>query len=339
MPFISVVTGCYNEEENVREFYRRVCDVFAKELLDYTFEFIFIDNASEDGTVAALKEIARIDKRVKIIVNNRNFGALRSGHHALLQTRGEAVVAIASDLEDPPELIPEFLKKWEEGYKIVLAQKRSSEEFFVLSLMRKFYYSMAAHLSETPLIKNVTGFGAYDRSVIEDLRNIDDPYPYLRGLVCELGYKQYLVPFDKPVRRRGITKSNFYTLYDLGMLGITSHSKVPLRLATFAGFGVGFVSFLIALGYLVYKLIFWSQFQLGMAPVVIGIFFFASIQLFFIGILGEYVGFIHTHVLKRPLVTERERVNFDDPPIAAGRGSDAVSASQRSGRAMTIEPN
>jgi len=321
MPFVSVVTGCYNEEENVGELYARVCDVFAKQLPEYTFEFIFIDNASSDATVAVLKEIARTDRRVKIIVNNRNFGALRSGHYALLQTRGEAVVALASDLEDPPELIPEFLKKWEEGYKIVLAQKRSSEEFPLFSLMRRFYYGLASRLSETPLVKHVTGFGAYDRSVIEDLRSIDDPYPYLRGLVCELGYKQYLVPFDKPVRRRGITKSNFYTLYDYGMLGITSHSKVPLRIATFAGFCLAFASFLVALGYLLYKLVFWNQFQVGMAPVVIGIFFFASVQLFFIGILGEYIGSIHTQVLKRPLVTERERVNFHDDPQELAVGS------------------
>jgi len=313
MPFVSIVTGCYNEEENVRELYERVCRVFREELPGYTFELILIDNASEDGTVAVLKEIARTDRRVKIIVNNRNFGHIRSGYHALLQARGQAVVAMASDLEDPPELIPQFLRKWEEGYRIVLAQKRSSEESALFSLIRKLYYSIVTRLSETPLVKDATGFGVYDRQVIEDIRRIGDPYPYVRGLICDLGYSRCLIPFDKPVRKRGFTKNNFYTLYDLAMLGITNHSKVPLRLATFSGFCIGLVSFLVALAYLVYKLLFWGRFEVGMAPVVFGIFFLGAVQLFFIGILGEYIGAIHTQVLNRPLVTEKERINFDEP--------------------------
>jgi glycosyltransferase involved in cell wall biosynthesis len=313
MPFVSVVSCCYNEEGNVRELYERVCRVFREELPECAFEFIFVDNASEDRTVEVLKEIAREDKRVKIVVNNRNFGHVRSGYHALLQARGEAIIAMASDLEDPPELIPDFIAKWEEGYKIVLAQKRSSEEMALFYMVRKLYYHLVNRLSETPLVKDVTGFGLYDRKVIEDVRAIGDPYPYFRGLICDLGYSRYLIPFDKPVRKRGFSKNNFYTLYDLAMLGITNHSKVPLRLATFAGFCIGIISFLVALGYLVYKLLYWGNFSVGMAPVVFGIFFLGSVQLFFIGILGEYIGSIHTQVLKRPPVIERERINFDTP--------------------------
>jgi polyisoprenyl-phosphate glycosyltransferase len=311
MPFVSVVTGCYNEEENVHELYDRVCRVFRDELPGYGFEFIFIDNASQDRTVAVLKEIASVDKRVKIVVNNRNFGHIRSGYHGLLQARGEAIVAMASDLQDPPELIPQFLRKWEEGYKIVLAQKCGTAESSLVSLVRKFYYRIITKLSETPLVKDVTGFGLYDRKVIDDIRCIGDPYPYFRGLICDLGYQRALIPFTQPVRKRGITKNNFYTLYDIAMLGITNHSKVPLRIATFSGFCLGTLSFVVAFAYLIYKLIFWNSFQLGTAPVAIGLFFFAAVQLFFIGILGEYIGAIHTQVLKRPPVIEKERINFE----------------------------
>jgi glycosyltransferase involved in cell wall biosynthesis len=314
MPFVSVVSGCYNEEENVRELYDRVCRVFQDELPEYAFEFIFIDNASEDRTVDILKEIARADKRVKIIINNRNFGHIRSGYHALLQARGEAVIAMASDLQDPPDLIPQFLRKWQEGYKIVLAQKYGSAESPLFFMVRRLYYYIVTRLSETPLAKDVTGFGVYDRQVIEDIRQIGDPYPYFRGLICDLGYQRALIPFTQPVRKRGLTKNNFYTLYDLAMLGITNHSKVPLRIATFSGFCLGTLSFVVAFAYLIYKLVFWNSFQLGTAPVVIGMFFFAAVQLFFIGILGEYIGSIHTQVLKRPPVIEKERVNFEYPP-------------------------
>jgi glycosyltransferase involved in cell wall biosynthesis len=311
MKFISVVSGCYNEEDNVRELHERVCRVFANELPEYTFEFIIIDNASQDGTVKVLKEIAGQDKRVKVIVNNRNFGHVRSPYHAVLQASGEAIVGMASDLEDPPEMIPQFVRKWEEGYKIVLAQKTSSEEFFGFFLVRKFYYYLVNRLSDVPLVKNVTGFGLYDRRVIEDIRKIGDPYPYFRGLICDLGYEQFLIPFRKPVRKRGFSKNNFYTLYDLAILGITNHSKVPLRLSVFAGVGIGILSFLVAFAYLVYKLLFWNNFSVGTAPVVIGIFFLGAVELFCVGMLGEYIGSIHTQVLKRPPVIEKERINFD----------------------------
>jgi glycosyltransferase involved in cell wall biosynthesis len=311
MPRISVISGCYNEEENVAELFARIVRVFEKQLPDYEFDVILIDNASEDRTVEVLREIAQRDKRLKVIVNNRNFGHIRSAAHAFTQSTADAVIAMASDLEDPPELIPEFVGRWEKGFKIVLAQKTAVEEGFLFSLVRKLYYRLINRLSEAPLVKDATGFGLYDRRVIDDVRRVNDPYPYLRGLVCDLGYPLTTVPFKKPTRKRGFTKNNFYTLYDMAILGITNHSKVPLRLATFSGFVLGTISFLIAFAYLVYKLLFWQSFRLGTAPVVVGMFFLGGVLLFFIGILGEYIGAIQTQVLRRPLVTERERINFD----------------------------
>jgi glycosyltransferase involved in cell wall biosynthesis len=314
MRLISVVSGCYNEEDNVRELHERVCRVFGAELSEYAFEFIVIDNASKDGTVATLKEIAARDKRLKIIVNNRNFGHVRSPYYGMLQATGEATIFLASDLEDPPEMIPQFVRKWEEGFKLVLGQKTSSEESSVFYLVRKFYYFLVNRLSDVPLVKNVTGFGLYDRQVMDDIRKIGDPYPYFRGMICDLGYEQALIPYRKPVRKRGFSKNNFYTLYDLAILGITNHSKVPLRLSVMAGLSMGLLSFLVGVAYLIYKLLFWNNFSVGTAPVVIGMFFLGSIQLFCIGMLGEYIGSIHTQVLKRPLVIEKERINFDSGP-------------------------
>ena len=313
MKFLSVVTGCYNEEENVRELYERITRVFAEELSDYSFEMIVIDNCSQDKTVEVLRGICREDQRVKVIVNNRNFGHIRSGYHAIFQARGDAIIAMASDLQDPPEMIPQFVRKWEAGYKIALAQKTTSEESPLFFFVRKTYYHLVNRLSDVPLVKNVTGFGIYDRCVIEDIRKIGDPYPYFRGLICDLGYEQALIPFNQPLRKRGFTKNNLYTLYDMAMLGFVSHSKVPLRLAIFSSFCVGAVSFMLGFAYLVYKLLFWSTFQAGTAPVVIGLFFLGAVQLFFIGIIGEYVGAIHTQVLRRPPVIEKERINFDRP--------------------------
>jgi glycosyltransferase involved in cell wall biosynthesis len=311
MKFISVVSGCYNEEDNVRELHQRICRVFADQLPEYTFEFIIIDNASTDGTVKILREIAAADKRVKVIVNNRNFGHVRSPYHALLQATGDAIIYLASDLEDPPEMIPQFVRKWEEGFKLVLAQKTTTDESSAFFLVRKSYYYLVNRLSDVPLVKNVTGFGLYDRAVIDEIRKIGDPYPYFRGMICDLGYEQCLLPFHKPVRKRGFSKNNFYTLYDLAILGITNHSKVPLRLAVMAGVSMGIVSFLVAFAYLIYKLFFWNNFSVGTAPVVIGMFFLGAVQLFCIGMLGEYIGSIHTQVLKRPPVIEKERINFN----------------------------
>ena len=258
-----------------------------------------------------MKELAKNYPHIKLILNNRNFGHIRSFYYAMLQARGTAIISLASDLQDPPALIPEFLQKWEEGCKMVRGVKTQSEEAPLMFAFRKIYYDFVNQVSEIKLLKNNSGFGLYDKCVIDVLRKIDDPYPYFRGLVSDIGFSSCEIEYFQPARKRGITKNNFYTLYDMAMLGITNHSKVPLRLATMLGFGMSIISFLIAMGYLVAKLVFWDQFTLGTAPIIIGLFFFGSVQLFFIGIIGEYIGAIHTQVQKRPLVVEKERINFD----------------------------
>jgi len=320
VPFISVVTACYNEEENVAEVCRQVREVV--ESLPpraqpdggsdpYTYEHLFIDNASGDRTVEILRGICAQDPRVKVIVNTRNFGHIRSPFHGLLAARGDAVISIVADLQDPPEMIGDFIEQWEVGYKVVVGVKKESLEKRSMFFVRGAFYHLIDRLSEVPLVRNFTGFGLYDRTVMDTLREIDDPYPYFRGLICDLGYARVEMPYSQPARRRGITKNNFYSLYDMAMLGITNHSKVPLRLAAMAGFALSLVSLLVAVVYLVLKLTMWDTFNLGLAPLVIGVYLFGSVQLFFIGILGEYIGSIHTQVYHRPLVIEKERINFD----------------------------
>ena len=305
---ISIVTPCYNEEENIDELYQRIAAVMAT--LPYDYEHICIDNASTDSTVRKIKNIAARDKRVKLIVNARNFGHIKSPYYGILQSRGDACILIASDLQDPPEMISEFIKKWEDGFKTVLAVKPESEESSIVFFLRKTYYRFITKISEVPLVKNATGAGLFDRAVVDILRNIHDSYPYFRGLLCEIGFPIATVPFKQPRRQRGVTKNNFYTLYDIAMLGITNHSKVPLRLMAMSGFLLSFLSLAAAFIFFVAKLIYWDSFQLGAAPMLIGIFFFGAIQTFFIGVLGEYVASIHTQVRNMPLVVEIERVNF-----------------------------
>lgn len=306
---ISIVTPCYNEEDNIEELYQRVAAVMAAQPYDY--EHICIDNCSTDGTVRKIKEIAAHDKHLKLIVNARNFGHIRSPYYGILQSNGDACVLIASDLQDPPEMIAEFIKKWEQGYKTVLAVKPESEESSIMFGLRKIYYRLITRISEVPLVQNATGAGLFDCAVVDILRGIQDPYPYFRGLLCEIGFPIATVPFKQPRRQRGITSNNFYTLYDIAMLGITNHSKIPLRLMAMSGFLLAFLSLLVALFFLVAKLIYWNSFQLGTAPILIGIFFFGAIQTFFIGVLGEYIGSTHTQVRNMPLVVELERVNFE----------------------------
>jgi glycosyltransferase involved in cell wall biosynthesis len=308
---ISIVTPCYNEEGNVEELHRRIVSQMAP-FPQYDFEHIYVDNASTDGTVATIRRLARSDTTVKAIVNNRNFGIIRSSNHGLLQARGDAIINMASDMQEPPELIGDFIRQWELGHKVVVGVKPDSHETAPMFALRRLYYATIGRIADVTLIPHYTGFGLYDREVIEAFRRIDDPYPYFRGLIADMGFAHAEVPYVQPLRKRGITKNNFYALYDMAMLGITSHSKVPLRLATMAGFALSAVSLLIALGYLVYKLAHWEQMSFGMAPILIGFFFFASVQLFFIGLLGEYILQIHTQVQKRPLVVERERINFSD---------------------------
>lgn len=311
MKLISVVTPCFNEQENVEALHEKIRNVFNK-LPQFKYEHIFIDNASTDATVDIIKQIIASDSNVRLIVNSRNFGHIRSPMYAITQVDGEAVVIMASDLQDPAELLPEFIAKWEAGYRIVVGVKPRSEESHLMFMARRLYYHTIGRIAEVKLIPNFTGFGLYDRSVVDYVRNLNDPYPYFRGIIADIGYDYATIPYVQPKRARGITKNNFYTLYDLAMLGITSYSKLPLRLATMAGFVLSMISLIVALGYLVAKLVFWNNFTLGMAPMVVGLFFFGAIQLFFIGILGEYIGAIHTQVLKRPLVVEKERVNFNE---------------------------
>lgn len=307
---ISIVTACYNEEDNVEELYKQVKLQFDA-LPEYDYEHIFIDNASKDNTVAILRKLAGKDKNVKLILNAKNFGHIRSPFHALLQVHGDAVISVVADLQDPPSLIPEFIKKWEEGNKVVVGIKVKSKENPFMFGVRKIFYRLIAKSSFIVHISNFTGFGLYDQTFIEVLRQLDDPYPYFRGLVAELAPGYYKFSYEQPARFKGKTKNNFYTLYDMAMLGFVNYSKLPLRLSCFIGFIVAFISLLVGVGYFIYKLCFWDSFNAGMAPLVIGLFFFSAVQLFFIGIIGEYIGAIYTQVRKRPLVVERERVNFD----------------------------
>ncbi len=309
MPLISIVTPTYLEEDNVADLHRQVQEVM-RALPQYEYEHLFIDNASPDRTEEILRELARQDSHVKLILNTRNFGHIRSPFHGLLQAEGDAVILLAADLQDPPSLLAEFLKKWEEGFKVVIGVKKTAGESALFFKLRKTYYRLVARISQTELIKDFTGFGLYDKRVIEILRTIEDPYPYFRGLIAELGFPSAKIEYHQPARKRGITKNNFYTLYDIAWLGITSHSKLPLRIATISGFVCSCIGVLIALGYLVAKLMFWNVFSAGIAPLVIGGFLFLSLQLFFIGIIGEYIAALHTLALKRPIVVERERVNF-----------------------------
>lgn len=309
MKHITVVTPCYNEEDNIEEVYRQTRAVFA-EIEGVQYEHLFIDNFSTDRTVEMLRALAASDPAVKVILNARNFGHIRSPYYGLLQAQGDAVILLVADLQDPPELMKEFVEKWRHGAKLVVGVKPSADEAGAMFAIRRLYYRTVTKIADVKLIQNFTGFGLYDRAVLEQLRRIDDPYPYLRGLVSEVGFEAVQIPYNQPRRKRGITKNNFYTLYDIAMLGVTSHSRIPLRIATMAGFALSGLSLFVSLVYLVLKLIFWSEFSAGTAPILIGMFFFASVQLFFIGLLGEYVGSILTHVMKRPLVVERERLNW-----------------------------
>jgi glycosyltransferase involved in cell wall biosynthesis len=304
------MTPCYNEELNVREIHRRVM-AMAAQLPEYRFEHLFADNASKDGTVAVLREMAAEDPSVKVIVNARNFGPDRSGMHAFLQAEGDAVGSVAADLQDPPELFVDMIREWEKGFPIVAAIKNSSDESGLMYRLRTGYYRLVARLTNVEVLEHFTGFGLYDRSVVEQIRtHFRDPYPYFRGMIAELGLPISKVFYNQKRRERGITSNNFYTLYDLAMLGITNLSKVPLRMVIGCGFISAAISFTLGMAYLIYKLIFWNSFSVGVAPVVLGLFFLGSIQLIALGVIGEYVGSIHTFVLNRPWVTEKERINF-----------------------------
>jgi glycosyltransferase involved in cell wall biosynthesis len=311
---ISVVTPCYNEEANVCEVYERVRSLMLK-LRRYRYEHVFIDNASRDRTFEILREIAASDANVKVIRNARNFGHVRSPMHAMLQARGDAVIALMADLQDPPEVLEQLIEQWEKGTSIVIAVKHQSHEAGPMFLVRKLFYRLVNRLADDiETYENFTGFGLYDRQVMDLVRQFGDPYPYFRGMIAEIGLPHAEIEYVQQRRKRGKSKNNFYTLYDLAMLGITKLSKVPLRLVTFAGFAGSLFSMLGGIAYFAYKLLFWRQFTVGIAPIVIGMFFLGSLQLLFMGIIGEYVGNIHTQVHNRPLVVERERLNFEYEP-------------------------
>ena len=316
MKTISIVTPCYNEQDNVEEVYRQVRNVMAG-VGGYRYEHVFIDNASPDQTVPILKRLAAADPNVKIIVNARNVGHIRSPVHGLLQARGDAMILIVADLQDPTSMIPLFIEEWERGSYMVLGIKRTSEENSLVFFLRKQYYRLAERLSSIETFQNFTGFGLYDRKVMELVRSFGDPYPYFRGMIAEIGLPYKKIYYDQPRRKFGITKNNWYTLYDIGMLGIINHSRIPLRLATFAGFGGAAVSMLIALVYLALKLLFWNTFSFGLAPILVGVFFIASLQLVFMGVMGEYIGAIYTQVQNRPYAVELERINFETDPMVA----------------------
>lgn len=313
MKKISVLIPCYNEKDNVVPICEAVVEVMKKDLRDYDYEVIFIDNASNDGTRDKLRYLCSINSKIKAIFNVTNFGQFNSPFHGVCQCNGDCVVILCCDFQDPVEMIPVFVKKWEEGHKIVSGVKSSSKESPIIYLLRTIYYKMIKRMSSVKMIEHFTGFGLYDKSFVSLLRELDDPIPFIRGIVAEYGegFNMVQVEYEQPKRRSGKTHNNFYTLYDAAMLSITSYTKVGLRVATFFGIGCSFLSIIIGLFYLVLKIIFWNEFYAGMAPVVVGVFLLGGIQLFFIGIIGEYILNINTRVIHRPLVVEEERINFD----------------------------
>lgn len=312
MKKISVLIPCYNEEENVVPISKAVTEILEGELSEYDYELVFIDNDSQDNTRPILRQMCSQNPKIKAIFNARNFGQFNSPYHGLLQVTGDCVIAMVADFQDPVELIPKYVKAWEEGYKIVIGIKTSSKENPVMYWLRSCYYKTIRRLSDVEQIEHFTGSGLYDREFIEVLRRLDDPTPFLRGIVAELGYKRKEIPYEQPKRRAGKTHNNFYRLYDAAMLSVTSYTKAGLRLATFVGAISCTLSLLVAFVYLIMKLIWWDRFPAGMAPMLLGMLFLGSVQIFFIGMIGEYVLSINQRVMKRPLVIEEERLNFTE---------------------------
>lgn len=319
MKKISVLIPCYNEAENVGPISRAVTEILEKELPQYDYELVFIDNDSTDGTRDIIRGLCADNPRIKAILNARNFGQFNSPYYGMLQVTGDCVIEMVADFQDPVEMIPKYIREWEKGYKIVIGIKTSSKENRLMYWLRSCYYKTIKKLSDVEQIEHFTGSGLYDREFIEVLRNLDDPTPFLRGIVAELGYRRKEIPYEQPRRRAGKTHNNLYRLYDAAMLSVTSYTKAGLRLATIFGSICAVVSMLIALVYLVMKLIWWDRFPAGMAPMLIGMLFLGSVQLFFIGFLGEYIMSINQRVMKRPLVIEEERINFNEEEKKGGK--------------------
>ena len=312
MKKISIVVPCFNEEENVVPMADAIREEFKKNLSSYEYEIIFIDNDSKDNTRELIRELCNSDKGIKGIFNAKNFGQFNSPYYGMLQSTGDATVLMAADFQDPVEMIPKYVAAWEEGYKIAIGIKKSSQENKIMYHLRSLYYKTIKKLSEVEQIEHFTGFGLYDRAFINVMINMDDPVPFLRGIVAELGFRRKEIPYEQPQRRAGTTSNNLYRLYDAAMLSITAYTKVGLRLATFAGVILSGISMIIAIIYLILKLVYWDRFPAGMAPILIGMLFLGSIQIFFIGLIGEYILTINQRVMKRPLVVEEERLNFDE---------------------------
>ncbi len=310
---ISVMIPCYNEEENARPIYEAVRDELRKSCASYDYEILFIDNKSTDRTREIIRSICAEDKHVKAIFNVKNFGQFNSPYYGILQTTGDCTITMCADFQDPPELIPQFVAAWEEGYKVVIGRKTKSREHPFVYWMRNCYYKILKKMSTTEIVEQFTGFGLYDRSFVDTLRDLHDPTPFIRGIVAELGPERKEIEYEQPKRRAGKTHNNFYTLYDAAMLSFTSYTKNGLRIATFSGFIIAFISFIIGLFYLIMKLLFWYKFTAGYAPMMIGIFFMGGIILAFMGFMGEYVMAINARVMNRPLVVEEERINFEKP--------------------------
>lgn len=312
MKKISIVTGCLNERENIPILYQKLTEIMSH-YPHYDYEIICIDNFSTDGTREVLRELCARDHHLKAIFNVRNFGAINSPWYAFLLASGDAVIGMCSDLEDPPELIPEMIRKWEEGFTLVFPVYRSTQEGGLIPYLRSTYYWLLTKISGTPQISGFTGFGLYDRAVMDIFRNLDEPSPYTRGLVCELGWNWTTIPFDKPCRTHGKSKYNLYRYLDMALLGIVKSSKLPLRLTTLLGLGVSAASFCVGLFYMAMKLVCWDTFQAGIAPLLTGMFFLMGLLFFSLGMMGEYIGVILTRLEHRPLVIEQERINFDIP--------------------------
>lgn len=309
---ISILIPCYNEEENIIPISKAVLAEFRTQLPQYDYEIVFIDNDSQDSTREKLRELCRGNKKIKAIFNAKNFGQFNSPYYGLLQTTGDCVILMCADFQDPIEMISRFVKEWEKGYKIVVGQKTTSKENKMMYFLRSCYYKVIKRFSDVEQIEHFTGFGLYDREFIEVLRNLKDPTPFLRGLVAELGFKMTSVSYEQQRRRAGKTSNNFMRLYDAAMLSVTSYTKIGLRMATFVGFTIAVISVMIALVYLVLKLMFWNSFMAGTAPILIGMFFLGAVQLIFLGIMGEYILSINQRVMNRPLVIEEERINFEE---------------------------
>ena len=306
---ISIVTPTFNEEKNIYSLSKEIS--IQMQNLDYDYEHIIIDNASTDDTQNIINKLCVEDKNVKAIFNRKNFGHIRSPYHAILQAKGDAIILLAADFQDPPTLIPLLIEKWRQGSDIILLKRKKTQENIFLEFFKKLFYRIIKSISETSLTEKTTGSGIFDKKIIEELKKIDEPYPYFRGLLTEITDNIDVLEFDQPKRSYGKSKNNFFTFFDIAMLGIIKHSKLPLRFMTVSGFILSFFSLLVGLFFFIYKLLFWESFQLGFAPLILGLFFGISIQVFMLGIIGEYVGFILTQVRKMPLVIEKKRINFD----------------------------